>query len=241
MRLDLLVAEKLGVSRTRAQNIIKTGGVKISGRTEDKPSAEVANDAELVITDTLKYASLGGVKMENALRNFHIDLADKACLDVGAANGGFTDCMLKMGAKQVSALDLNVAFPDELLSDPRVRVYDKTNVKLVGEVFEPATFDLISVDLSFISLTGLFPLFFPLIKEGGSLLVLFKPQFEVGRKFLPKSGVVHDKKAIDKAFENVVTSAQNVGFNMVGHCAVPDIFPDKNRERTILFIKKNNK
>lgn len=241
MRLDILVSEKLGVSRTRAQNIIKTGGVKISGNVEDKPAADVSPDAELAVTDTLKYASLGGVKMENALNHFHVDLEDKICLDVGAANGGFTDCMLRKGAKSVCSLDLNIAFSEELRSDPRVRVYDKINVKSVGDIFESDSFDLISVDLSFISLEGLFPLFFPLIKVGGALLVLFKPQFEVGRKYLPKSGVVHDKKAIERAFERIVSSAQNVGFHMVGYCPVPDFFPDKNKERTILFIKNTNK
>ena len=179
--------------------------------------------------------------MENALNHFHVNLDEKICLDIGAANGGFTDCMLRKGAKSVSSLDLNIAFSEELRSDPRVRVYDKTNVKSVGDIFESDSFGLISVDLSFISLEGLFPLFFPLIKEGGFLLVLFKPQFEVGRKYLPKSGVVHDKKAIERAFERIVSSAQNVGFHMVGYCPVPDFFPDKNKERTILFIKNTNK
>lgn len=238
MRLDLIVSERLGVSRTRAQNIIKTGGASLEGEVLDKPSFDLDPDLDLTITDTLKYASLGGVKMENALEHFHLDLKNKVCLDVGAANGGFTDCLLKKGAREVDALDLNIAFPDDLLADGRVKVFDKTNVKSVCDIFAKDTFDLITVDLSFISLVGLFALFYPVIKPNGSLLVLFKPQFEVGRKSLPKSGIVHDKKAIEKSFAAVVSAAETTGLKMVGHCPIPDFFPDKNKERTILFIKQ---
>ena len=237
MRLDLLVSEKLGISRTRAQNVIKTGGVTMNGTTLDKPSADVDPTAILMITDTLKYASLGGVKMENAMDSFRLNAEGLVCLDVGAANGGFTDCLLRRGAKSVASLDLNIAFPHELRNDERVKLFDKTNVKSVGELFPEATFDLIAVDLSFISLTTLFSLFYPLLKDGGLLLVLFKPQFEVGRKFLPKSGIVHDKKAIENAFSRVVDSAQLAGFRLIGQCPVPDIFPEKNKERTVLFVK----
>lgn len=237
MRLDLLISEKFGVSRTRAQNIVKTGGAKVNGITLQKPAAEVDPQAEIVLSDTLRYASLGGLKIENAIERFKIDLAGKICLDVGAANGGFTDCMLKMGAKEVSAVDLTIAFPEELLSDPRVKVYDGVNAKSIGAIFERESFDFISVDLSFISLCGLFGLFYPILKVGGRLLTLFKPQFEVGRKALPKSGVVRDKKAMEKAFSAVISAAETAGFQMVSECPVPDVFPNKNIERTVLFVK----
>ena len=237
MRLDLIVSERLGISRTRAQNIIKTGGVRLGDKLLDKPSLELDPSVDLVITDTLKYASLGGMKMENAIEHFRLDLQGKVCLDVGAANGGFTDCLLRKGANKVVALDLNVAFSDELASDPRVEVYDKTNVKTISELFAAETFDLISVDLSFISLCALMPLFYAPIKRNGFLLVLFKPQFEVGRKYLPKSGVVRDKKAIEKAFDQMVTSAEKSGFHLIGECLIPELFPDKNPERTVLFEK----
>ncbi len=237
MRLDLFVSEKLGVSRTRAQNLIKTGGVKVKGVVMDKPAAEIAPDEEIEIQDTLKYASLGGLKIENALEKFKIDLVGKSCLDIGAANGGFTDCMLKKGASDVCAVDLTIAFPDQLQKDPRVKCFDKTNVKDLNKIFEKETFDFVSVDLSFISLCSLFEVFYPLLKKDGVLLTLFKPQFEVGRKALPKSGVVHDKKAIEKAFSLVKTSAEGVGFRYLESCPVPDVFPDKNPERTVLFIK----
>ncbi|MBO4479773.1 MAG: TlyA family RNA methyltransferase [Clostridia bacterium] len=237
MRLDLLVSEKFGVSRTRAQNLIKTGGVTVNGVLTDKPAAEVDAQAEIVLVDTLKYASLGGLKIENAIDRFKIDLSDKICLDVGAANGGFTDCMLKKGAKEVSALDLTVAFSKELSEDPRVKIYDGANAKAVGDLFEKESFDFVSVDLSFISLCGLFSCFYPVLKRNGLLLTLFKPQFEVGRKALPKSGVVRDKKAIEKAFSAVVLAAENAGFKMISECPVPEVLPNKNPERTVLFIK----
>ena len=237
MRLDLLVSEKLGVSRTRAQNLVKTGGVKVGGAVVDKPAAEVDANADVELFDTLKYASLGGLKIENAIEKFKIDLAGKVCLDVGAANGGFTDCMLKNGAKEVSALDLTLAFPESLLADERVKAYDGANVKNVGAIFSAESFDFVSVDLSFISLCGLFGLFYPLLKKDGKLLALFKPQFEVGRKALPKSGIVRDKKAMGKAFSLVVSAAEDAGFKMVAECAVPEVFPNKNVERTVLFEK----
>ena len=237
MRLDLLVSEKFGVSRTRAQNLVKTGGVQVGGVVIDKPAAEVPPLADVALFDTLKYASLGGLKIENAIEKFKIDLSGKICLDVGAANGGFTDCMLKMGAKEVSALDLNVAFPEDLLRDERVKIYDGANAKNVGTMFQERSFDFVSVDLSFISLCGLFACFYPILKNDGMLLTLFKPQFEVGRKALPKSGVVRDKKAIEKAFSTVVESAEEAGFKMISQCAVPEVFPNKNVERTVLFAK----
>ena len=237
MRLDLLVAEKFGVSRTRAQNLVKTGGVQVGGAIVDKPASEVDPSADVVLFDTLKYASLGGLKMENAIEKFKIDLVGKVCLDVGAANGGFTDCMLKMGAKEVSALDLNVAFPKDLLKDARVKVYDGENAKNVGAIFAEESFDFVSVDLSFISLCGLFSCFYPILKKDGALLTLFKPQFEVGRKALPKSGVVRDKKAIEKAFCAVVDAAEDAGFKMISQCVIPEVFPNKNAERTVLFVK----
>ena len=239
MRLDKLVSERLDVSRTRAQNLIKTGGVTVNGIVIDKPSADANAAQEIVITDTLKYASLGGVKMENAIERFQLSLNEKICLDVGAANGGFTDCLLRKGAKEVCALDLNIAFPHKLLNDPRVKVYDRVNVKSVEDLFLKESFDLVCVDLSFISLCGLMDLFYPIVKKDGYLLVLFKPQFEVGRKVLPKSGIVRDKEAIKKAFSAVVASAERVGFHFVSSCLVPDVFPDKNKEQTVLFIKKN--
>ena len=237
MRLDLLLSDKLGVSRTRAQNLIKTGGVKVAGTLSMKPSAEVAPDADVSVTDTLKYASLGGLKLENAIEKLSLELTNAVCLDVGAANGGFTDCMLSYGAKKVFAVDLTIAFPERLLKDKRVRLYDGINVKNLSEVFLEDRFDFISTDLSFISVCSLFPILYPLLKTGGKLLILFKPQFEVGRKALPKSGVVRDKKVIEKAFGRVIEAAQSAGFEKVGDCPIPDVFPDKNPERTVLFIK----
>ena len=237
MRLDIYTAEKLGVSRTRASNIVKMGGVTVNGAVCTKTGAEIAPSDNIFISDTVKYASLGGVKLENAFRTFGVSPSGKECLDVGAANGGFTQCMLVNGAKSVASVDLNLAFPPEVAEDERVTLYDGVNAKNLAEIFPPERFDLISVDLSFISLCPLFPLFYNLLRKGGSLISLFKPQFEVGRAFLPKSGVVHDKKAMEKAFRQTVESAKLAGFSFVGACDVPEYFADKNKEKTILFVK----
>jgi len=235
VRLDLLVAEKADISRTRAQNLIKTGGVSLRGIRLDKPSADVDPTAEIEITDTLKYASLGGLKLENALKSCGRSLQGKKCLDVGAANGGFTDCMLKSGAAKVSAVDVTIAFPPALINDPRVTIYDGANVKDLPTLLCGQTYDFIAVDLSFISLCGLFEIFAPLLRSDGELMALFKPQFEVGRKCLPKSGVVRNAKVLDKTFRAFCASAEHVGLHYSCDAPVPELFPDKNKERTVFF------
>ena len=237
MRLDLLLSQKQGISRTRAGNLIKTGGVKVNGCVADKPSLEVQANDDIIVTDTLKFVSLGGIKLENALLRLDVAVKDAVCLDVGAANGGFTDCLLKSGAKEVSAVDLTIAFPKELLQDERITIYDNVNVRDIPVVLQGMHFDFICADLSFISLTVVFPLLYPLLKSGGKAVVLFKPQFEVGRKALPKSGVVRDEKTIERAFLHCKQAAEDAGFRFGGFCYVPDVFPNKNKERTILLVK----
>ena len=237
MRLDVWLSQTQGISRTRAGNLIKTGGVKVNGRVTDKPSSEVGATDEIFVEDTLKYASLGGLKLENALRQFDVSVKDAVCLDVGAANGGFTDCLLKSGANKVYAVDLTIAFPEELAKDDRVILYDNVNVKDLLTVLHDEQFDFICADLSFISLSAVFPILFPLLKKDGKAILLFKPQFEVGRKALPKSGVVRDAKAIEKALLRCKQEAEAAGLRFAGGCFVPEIFPDKNKERTLLFLK----
>ena len=235
MRLDLWVAERQGVSRTRAQNLIKTGGVSLNGARLDKVSTEVDPHDEIIVVDTLKYASLGGLKLENALKICEISAENKDCLDIGAANGGFTDCLLDNGARSVAALDVTISFPERLRSDPRVSLYDGVNVKDIATCFEIGSFDFITIDLSFISLCGIFGIVAPLLKKGGILMALFKPQFEVGRKALPKSGVVRDEKDIQKAFCTFCKAAEDVGLTWIADTGVPDYFPEKNKERTVFF------
>lgn len=238
MRLDLFVSERQKCTRTRAANIIKMGGVSVNGKIALKAGAEVSSQDEVSIRDVVKFASLGGVKLENALAHFSLDLTGAQCLDLGAANGGFTHCMLSRGAASVDAVDLNLAFEAPLCDDPRITMHDGVNVKDVANVFPTKRFDFISADLSFISLRSLFPLFYDLLKEGGHLIVLFKPQYEVGKKYLPKSGVVHDKKAIAAVFSDLTKRAEDAGFVFIGACDVPDYFADKNKEKTVLFSKK---
>ena len=168
MRLDLFVSERAGVTRTRAQNLIKTGGVSLNGTTLKKPSLDVDPSANISIVDTLKFVSLGGLKLENALLSCGISVAGKVCLDIGAANGGFTDCLLQSGAAKVSAVDVTIAFPPSLIDDSRVTIYDKVNVKDLLSVFDRGSFDFITVDLSFISLRGVFEVVAPLLKKDQS-------------------------------------------------------------------------
>ena len=238
MRLDLFVSEAQKCTRTRAANIIKMGGVTVNGKIALKAGEEVSPQDKVLIRDVVKYVSLGGVKLENALARFSVDLTDAECLDLGAANGGFTHCMLSCGAASVDAVDLTLAFESPLCDDPRISMHDGVNVKDIANIFPTKRFDFISADLSFISLRPLFSLFYELLKLEGRLIVLFKPQYEVGKKCLPKSGVVRDKKAIDAAFSDLKKSAEEAGFVFVDVCDVPDYFVDKNKEKTVLFSKK---
>ena len=238
MRLDLLVSEKEGITRTRAQYLIKTGGVSVDGRVVLKPASEIRSEEIVTVIDTIRYASLGGLKLENALISCKQSVEGKVCLDVGAANGGFTDCLLRYGAAKVVAADLTIAFPEDLAKDPRVVLLDGVNAKDLCTDLDENSFDFLTADLSFISLNSLFPVFYKLLKSDGILMALFKPQFEVGRKFLPKSGVVRDKKAIKKAFQAFISSAENSGFRALANVPVPDVFPDKNEERTVFFRKE---
>ena len=137
----------------------------------------------------------------------------------------------------MDALDLTLAFDSALREDARVLMHDGANVKDAAMIFPTKRFDFISVDLSFISLRSLFPLFYDLLTDGGKGVVLFKPQYEVGKKCLPKSGVVRDQKAIDAAFSDLVKAAEGCGFSFLGACDVPDYFADKNKEKTLLFSK----
>ncbi len=237
MRIDVFLSEREGITRSRASNLIKSGSVFINGKPETKSGTDVSGNEKIEVIDRLKYASLGGIKLDNAIRTFHLDLTGKRCLDIGAANGGFTDCMLKCGAESVVATDLHVEFPFALQNDARVSILDGVNVKDLPSHLNGRVFDFITVDLSFISLTALFPIFVSLLAENGELLCLFKPQFEVGKRDLPKSGVVRDQKAIERAFNEVLASSENAKLTLADECPIPALFDRKNQERTLLFVR----
>lgn len=229
MRIDLyLFKNGFASSRTRALNLIKLGGVKVDGKVITKPSVEVDENSTIVVDDLIKYASLGGLKLIEAVRKFGISDFG-VCVDLGASNGGFTDCLLSMGAKRVYAVDVGVcALPQRLIDDERVVVMDKTNAKSVP--LEDESVDFVTADLSFISITKILPEISRLLKNGGRAVVLIKPQFEVGQKNLTKTGIVKSEKISLKAVDEVLNFAHSSGLSSLGVTPTPDLFENKNTE-----------
>lgn len=205
MRADLLVKEKLGISRQKAAQLIKDGNVLLNGR-KIKPALDIVDEDALFINsenDILKYVSRGGLKLEGAIEKFSVDVKDRNCLDIGASTGGFTDCLLKHGAKTVTAVDVGrEQLCLSLREDKRVLVYEDTDIrgfKVAGKEL----YDVIVCDASFISLKLILSEIQRLLKAEGFAILLVKPQFEVGRENIGKNGIVKDKRAHIRALEEI--------------------------------------
>ena len=232
-----MVTHTLAPTRTRAANLIKLGGVFVNGKPVDKPAYDVAEGDLVTVSDIIEYASLGGLKLERALTHFSIDVKGRA-VDIGASNGGFTHCLLAHGASTVYAVDVGeCALPDFLLADSRVVPMPKLNARDLTPAMLGGQVDFGTVDVSFISVTYLLPVLFDALSPSGQAVVLVKPQFEVGKKALTKSGVVKDEKTRLRALETVKAEARRLGFTVVGDCTVPLLFEDKNVEY-LLYLKK---
>src|SRR5882762_10296902 len=197
-RIDRLLVERgLTDSRTRAQALIMAGAVLVNEQRVDKPSELVPPEAPIRIKGAddpaSRYVSRGGVKLEAALREFAIDVRGQLCLDVGASTGGFTDCLLQNGARRVVTIDVGHNQLDwRLRNDPRVEVREGVNARYLQPQDFAERFDLAVMDVAFISATKVMPAIVPLLTEAGSLIVLIKPQFEVGRGEVGKGGIVRE-------------------------------------------------
>jgi 23S rRNA (cytidine1920-2'-O)/16S rRNA (cytidine1409-2'-O)-methyltransferase len=242
-RVDRLLVERgLAPTRTRAQALVMAGLVLVGDRRVEKPSEAVAADAPLRVRGSedpaARYVGRGGLKMEKALREFGIDPAGRVCLDVGASTGGFTDCLLQHGARRVVALDVGHNQIDwRLRTDERVEVREGVNARhLTPEEFGEA-FDLVTVDVSFISATKILPALVPLLKEGGRVVLLVKPQFEVGRGEVGKGGVVRDPAQHARVVEEVNAAARSLGLAVRGVTDSPITGADGNREFLALYEK----
>jgi 23S rRNA (cytidine1920-2'-O)/16S rRNA (cytidine1409-2'-O)-methyltransferase len=207
VRLDVLLVKRgLAETREKAQALILAGEVLVAGQTASRAAQPYAPDVDLAIKRPLPYVSRGGLKLERALDSFGIDPSGLTVLDVGASTGGFTDCLLKRGARRVYAVDVGYNQLDwRLRQDERVVVMERTNIRGLSSLPEPV--DAIVADVSFISLTVALPPALPLLKAGGWVVALVKPQFEAGRGQVGKGGVVRDP-AIHRA---VLTKALNWG------------------------------
>jgi 23S rRNA (cytidine1920-2'-O)/16S rRNA (cytidine1409-2'-O)-methyltransferase len=234
MRLDqVLVARGLAPSRTHAQAMIGAGAVLVSGARVDKAGSLISDGVAIEIRGPAHpYVSRGGVKLSAALDAFGLEVAGLRCLDVGASTGGFTDCLLQRGAAHVTAVDVGYGqLAHRLRVDPRVTVMERTNARtLVADAVGGAA-DLTVVDASFIGLDKLLPAIARCTREGGHLVALVKPQFEVGRDEASRGrGVVRDEATRVAAIARAAGAVLSAGFEMLGQCDSALAGPKGNRE-----------
>jgi 23S rRNA (cytidine1920-2'-O)/16S rRNA (cytidine1409-2'-O)-methyltransferase len=235
-RLDKLLVDRGISSRERAQALILAGKVLVDGQKIEKAGASVENDAEIrLLGEDLKYVSRGGLKLEKALDHWKVDVAGKNCLDVGASTGGFTDCLLQRGAVRVIAVDTGYGQMDfRLRQDARVRLLEKTNARYLTHEDIDESVDLAVMDVSFISATLVLPAVvasaFAESKDSKSLIVLVKPQFEVGRELVGKGGIVKDEEAQLGAVAKVRQAVVNFGFTKTDVIDSPILGAEGNRE-----------
>jgi 23S rRNA (cytidine1920-2'-O)/16S rRNA (cytidine1409-2'-O)-methyltransferase len=239
-RIDKLLVERgVAASRERAQALVLAGKVLADGQKVNKAGAPVDRECEIrLLGKDLKYLSRGGLKLERALEHWRIDVSGKVGLDVGASTGGFTDCLLQRGAARVIAIDTGygqIAF--QLRQDPRVRLLEKTNARHLRREQVADAVDLIAVDVSFISATLVLPAVtaaaFPpeaASRSGRDVVVLVKPQFEVGREQVGKGGIVRDPEAHRQAIERVRNCLSSLGGDSIGVIESPILGAEGNKE-----------
>jgi 23S rRNA (cytidine1920-2'-O)/16S rRNA (cytidine1409-2'-O)-methyltransferase len=213
-RLDrILVDRGLLDSREKAQACIMAGEVLVNGQKASKAGQLVAGDAAIELLNRPRYVSRGGLKLEGALRAFGIDPAGKVCIDIGASTGGFTDCLLQHGASRVHAVDTGAGQIDwKLRNDPRVVLHENTNARHVSPETIGELADLLVCDVSFISVTLILPAIASLISPDGQMVILIKPQFEVGKGQVGAGGIVRDPELHQLACRRVETAVQELGF-----------------------------
>jgi 23S rRNA (cytidine1920-2'-O)/16S rRNA (cytidine1409-2'-O)-methyltransferase len=233
-RADTLLAERgLAPSRTAAAATVRAGRVRLGkdGSTVDKPSELVAEDAELIVEEGEEFVSRGGIKLNNALEELPVAVEDRLALDVGASTGGFTDCMLQRGARMVIAVDVGYGQLDwQLRQDSRVLVMERLNARYLGDSHLPFRPELITVDVSFISLAMLMPSIVATAAEEFDLLGLVKPQFELGKEKVGKGGVVRDAADRRDAIRRVAEAAGSEGLMVRGLASSGLPGPKGNRE-----------
>lgn len=243
-RVDKLLVERgLATSRTKAQAMVMAGVVVVNEQRINKPSEMVAPDAEIRVKGSddpsSRYVGRGGLKLEAALREFEINVEGLTCLDVGASTGGFTDCLLQHGARKVFAIDVGRNQIDwRLRTDARVEVREGVNARYLKPDDFPTRFDLIVIDVSFISATKILPAIDPLLTDTGRLITLIKPQFEVGRGEVGKGGIVRDTQKHARVIGEVNGAARNLGLQVRSVIESPIHGADGNVEFLALYEKR---
>ncbi|MEE8564284.1 MAG: TlyA family RNA methyltransferase [Atribacterota bacterium] len=243
-RLDILLVEKgIFPTREKAKSAIMAGEVLVEGERVNKSGQRIKAESNIsVIKKETAYVSRGGEKLEKALKVFNVNVKGKRVIDVGASTGGFTDCLLKFGAKKVYCIDVGYGqIAWKLQKDNRVAVIDRTNIRyLTADKFNDL-FELASIDVSFISLDKVLPAVYSLIKERGEVVALIKPQFEAGREFIQKGGLVKKAEVHQMVIERVSEKAQEMGFSIHGLTFSPLKKTSGNIEYLIYLVKNSGK
>jgi 23S rRNA (cytidine1920-2'-O)/16S rRNA (cytidine1409-2'-O)-methyltransferase len=238
-RADLLIVERgLAPSRSRAQALIMAGRVFVGEERVNKAGERIPLDAELRVKEGARFVSRGGDKLAAALDAFAahgLDPGGKRCADVGASTGGFTDCLLQRGASHVEAIDVGYGqLHPKLRADPRVTVRERTNARHLTEGDIDVPFDLVVVDASFISIGKLIDAIARILRDGGELVALVKPQFEAGRDAVAKGrGVIRDEAVRRAAIESATTEIAAAGFDIVADVESPVHGPKGNVEQLV--------
>lgn len=234
-RVDTLVMEKgLAESRERARALVMEGKVLVDGEAMIKPGAMVGEGVVVEVLEGLPFVSRGGLKLDHALDQFDVDVRGKTALDVGASTGGFTDCLLKRGVERVYAVDVGYGQLDwRLRSDPRVVVMERVNARHLMSLDEQA--DIATIDVSFISVEKILPNMTSLVKEGACIVVLFKPQFEVGKGQVGKGGIVRDPLLHARSLGRFIGWAVEHDFRIRGLIPSPILGAEGNKEFLLLL------
>jgi 23S rRNA (cytidine1920-2'-O)/16S rRNA (cytidine1409-2'-O)-methyltransferase len=242
-RIDKLLHD-LGIaeSRSKAQALIMSGVVLVDEKRVEKPSEAFVHDANIRIkgdSPEAKYVGRGGLKIERALLDFNIDVNGYFCLDVGSSTGGFTDCLLQHGASRVVAVDAGTnQIAWKLRTDPRVEVRENTNARTLLPKHFDELFDIIVMDVSFISVTKIIPALVQLMKDDGRIVVLIKPQFEVGKGEVGKGGIVREPEKHERVVAEVNEFATESGLNNIAVIESPILGAEGNKEFLALYEKR---
>ena len=239
-RLDTLLADReLVDSREQAKRLILAGEVLVDGEPHSKPGQSVPVDASIEIKQLLRYVSRGGLKLEKAFQVFDVDVSGKTALDVGASTGGFTDCLLQRGAGYVYAVDVGYGqLAWKLRQDSRVRVIERTNARAMDRACFDLPIEICVVDVSFISLRTVLPAVKRCIETGSDLILLIKPQFEAGPRYVNKGGVVRDRQVHVNVIQTLIQFIEEIGMSVLGITHSPIRGPAGNVEY-FLWVKKD--
>ena len=240
IRLDsLLVKKNLAETGNGARTLVMSGRVVVDGKTADKPGARVRKDSEVRVLESIRrFVSRGGLKLERAIEEFGIDVKGKTVLDIGASTGGFTDCLLRRGASKVHAFDVGHGQLDwNLRNDPRVVVREKINCRYLTLEDVGEKVDLVTIDVSFISLTIIIKPAISVLAENGTLIALVKPQFEVGRKHVGKKGIVRDENKIREVNDKIILYIKELGLEIKGMVESPVKGAKGNREFLVCALR----